>query len=117
VAIDFDADDSGERLPQDVSLCLFRVLQESLQNATKHSGARQITVSLQRDPAGIELRIADDGVGFDLRAVRGRGLGLTSMAERLKLVDGTLSIDAMPGGGTTIRASVPIDRRGPRSPA
>jgi len=111
VAIDFDAEDYVDRVPQHVSLCLFRVLQEALQNATKHSGARRITVSLQPHPGAIELRIADDGVGFDMRAVRGRGLGLTSMIERLKLVDGKLSIDSTPGGGTTIRATVPVERR------
>jgi PAS domain S-box-containing protein len=110
VAIDFQAENVGEHLPQDVSLCLFRVLQEALQNAIKHSGAPRIQVSLRSGAREIELTVIDAGVGFDERAAGGRGLGLTSMNERLKLVDGELSIDSKPGGGTTVRARVPFDR-------
>jgi PAS domain S-box-containing protein len=113
VAIDFQAENVGERLPQDVSLCLFRVLQEALHNATKHSGSRQIHVSLRSGARVIELTVVDAGVGFDQRAVRRSGLGLTSMSERLKLVDGELFINSKPGRGTTVRARVPFDR--PRS--
>ena len=115
VAIDFQTDNVADHLPQDVSLCLFRVLQEALQNASKHSGARQIGVSLRREARMIELTVVDAGTGFDERAARGRGLGLTSMTERLKLVDGELSIDSKPGAGTTVRARVPVDRRRRRS--
>jgi PAS domain S-box-containing protein len=113
VAIDFQAENVSERLPQDVSLCLFRVLQEALRNAAKHSGSRQIHVSLRRGAREIELAVVDAGVGFDHRSARGRGLGLTSMTERLKLVDGEFLIDSKPGGGTTVRARIPFDR--PRS--
>ena len=108
--IDFQAENLAERLPQDVALCLFRVLQEALRNAAKHSGARQIHVSLRRVADGVELTVADAGAGFDWQAARGRGLGLTSMTERVKLVDGELWIDSRAGAGTTVRARVPFDR-------
>jgi PAS domain S-box-containing protein len=113
VTIDFQVENVGEHLPPDISLCLFRVLQEALQNATKHSGSRQLQVSLRNEASAIELTVVDTGIGFEERAARGRGLGLTSMTERLKLVGGKLSIDSKPGDGTTVLARIPFDR--PRS--
>jgi signal transduction histidine kinase len=110
VTIGFQAERIAESLPDDVSLCLFRVLQNALQNATKHSGCRQIDVSLRSGEHSIELAVVDAGVGFDPRAARAHGLGLTSMTERLKLVDGELLIDSKPGGGTTVRARIPFAR-------
>jgi len=110
VTIEVTADEVSEQLSPDVSLCLFRVLQEALQNATKHSGSRQIQVALRSGARDIELSVIDTGVGFDDRVARRRGLGLTSMSERLKLVGGELSIDSKPGGGTFVRARVPFDR-------
>jgi PAS domain S-box-containing protein len=97
-------------LPDEVSLCLYRVLQEALQNAVKHSGAQQIDVSLQGSACGIALSVRDSGVGFQLdEVVKGRrGLGLVSMKERLKLVLGELTIDSRPQEGTTIRACVQL---------
>jgi signal transduction histidine kinase len=109
LTIDFHAENVTERLPQELSLCLFRVLQEALQNAIKHSGSRQVHVSLRRGAREIELTIVDAGAGFDQRATRAHGLGLTSMTERLKLVDGEMSINSKPGGGTTVRARVPFE--------
>ena len=108
VMIDFHAEHVPERLPPDISLCLFRVLQEALQNALKHSGSREVQVSLRGDAREIELRVSDSGVGFDHAALSRHGLGLTSMTERLKLVAGRLSIESKPGGGTTVRAQVPL---------
>lgn len=108
VLIDVRADEVSAHVSPEIALCLFRVLQEALQNATKHSGSRQIQVALRNGTREIELTVIDAGVGFDARLARGRGLGLTSMAERLKLVDGELSIDSKPGGGTIVRARVPL---------
>jgi signal transduction histidine kinase len=88
---------------------LFRVLQEALQNAVKHSGARQFRVELHGTSSEIQLTVGDLGVGFDQQAATYHyGIGLISMRERLKLVDGELSINSKPGGGTTICARVPI---------
>ena len=84
-------------------------MQEALQNANKYSGSERFLVSLLGDTDHIELSVSDSGVGFDPHvATIGRGLGLTSMKERMKLVDGQLSIESTPQQGTTIRAWVPL---------
>ena len=109
IKIDFRADGVPNDLSKEVSLCFFRVLQEALQNAVKHSGSEQFEVKLYRSANDIHLRVTDSGVGFDSEeAMRGRGLGITSMRERLKLVDGQLSIDSKPQQGATIHARAPL---------
>ena len=108
VAVSFHAESVPTCLSERISLCLYRVLQESLQNATRHSGARHVEVRLRGGADQIELTVRDSGAGFDPDdAFKGRGLGLTSMKKRLTAVHGQLSIDSKPQGGTTIRASVP----------
>jgi signal transduction histidine kinase len=83
------------------------VLQEALQNAIKHSGARKVEVALRREgDYRLELTVRDRGVGFDLGATH--GLGLISMKERLKSVHGRLAISSLPKHGTTLRAWVPL---------
>ena len=107
--IEFHSENIPKELPKEISLCLFRVLQEALQNAIKHSGSRQFHASLTGGANEIELTVHDSGVGFEPEeAIKGRGLGLTSMKERLKLVQGKLSIDSKPQRGTTIHARVPV---------
>jgi len=109
VEITFHSENIPKELPKEISLCLFRVLQEALQNATKHSGSRQFQVSLRGGTNEIELTVHDSGRGLDPEeAIKGRGLGLTSMRERLKLVNGELSIHSQLERGTTIKASVPF---------
>jgi signal transduction histidine kinase len=96
-------------LPQDVSLSVFRVVQEAVRNALKYSGQKQIKVCLQENSGQLELEISDQGVGFDLRDKRNRGgLGLVSMAERISQVNGTFTIDSQLNAGTRIRARVPL---------
>lgn len=107
VEIGFQSDNVPANLSAEISLCLFRVLQEALQNAVKHSGARAYRVSLGSRGGEVQLTVRDSGAGFDpARAMNGRGLGLTSMQERMMLVGGRLSIDSRPGHGTTVSASV-----------
>ena len=106
--IDFTYEGVPQPLSPEISLCLFRVLQESLQNALKHSGVRQVAVQLRGTAERIDLVVRDGGVGFDQAAVRSAGLGLTSMRERMKLVNGELSIESQFERGTTIRARVPL---------
>ena len=109
VTIDVHFEDIPEALPAEISLCLYRVLQESLQNVLKHSGSRRAHVSLSGHIDTIDLTIKDSGAGFDPQeAIRGRGLGLTSMKERLKVVGGHLSIHSERGDGTTIHAVAPL---------
>src|SRR3974390_1588819 len=109
VRVDFHSESVPKELPYDVSLCLFRVLQEALQNAVKHSGSRRVEITLNSLANEIDLIVVDSGTGFDPgRATKGRGLGLTSMRERLKLVSGELAIASEMGHGTTVRARVPL---------
>jgi signal transduction histidine kinase len=112
MAITFVHDGVPEVLPQDFTLCLFRIVQEALQNAIKHSRARQVSVRLVGDRDGLKLTIADDGVGFDLAEAWGRGLGLLSMSERLEPIDGTFKIDSTPGAGTRLEVVAPLPAEG-----
>ena len=108
VGIDFRSDGLSTAPPES-SLCLFRVLQEALHNAVQHSGVRQIDARLWATSDEIQLTVSDFGVGFNLGAAsKAGGLGLNRMQERLKLVNGNLSIDSQPKGGTTIHARVPL---------
>ena len=105
-------------LSQEISLCLFRVLQEALQNAVKHSGVRSFRVDLQGTGESIELSVSDIGQGFEEQeAITRNGLGLISMRERLQLVHGELLVKSKPGAGTTIRARVPLKTDGYRAMA
>jgi signal transduction histidine kinase len=89
------------------------VLQEGISNAVKHAQVTDVAVVLQGHPDAIELAVVDTGIGFDPHAaIRGRGLGLTSMQERLSLVNGEISIESRRGAGTTIRARVPLKSAG-----
>jgi PAS domain S-box-containing protein len=109
VEIDFQCDVIPKTLPKEISLGLFRVLQEAIQNATKHSGSRHFQVFLKCSLHEIDLSVSDSGIGFNPQeASKGRGLGITSMRERLNLVHGKLSIDSQPQKGTVVRASVPL---------
>jgi PAS domain S-box-containing protein len=112
VEIQFQSDEIPKSLPQDIGLCLFRVLQEALRNAVKHSRVTKFRVTVKDLPCCIELRVQDSGVGFDPQsAINSHGLGLISMSERLKLVDGQLFIESKPQGGTTLYARVPVALR------
>jgi signal transduction histidine kinase len=109
VEIDFATQDLLSPLPSDISLCLFRVLQEALHNSAKHSRVRQVEVRLWRTADEVHLTVSDAGAGFDSEAAKAsRGLGLVSMEERLKLMKRTLSIASQLKRGTTIHARVPL---------
>jgi PAS domain S-box-containing protein len=111
VEIDF-SNDVHSALPFEIGRSLFRVLQEALHNATKHSGVKRIEVQLREDSGEIHLIIRDSGKGFDVEAaLQGKGLGLTSMRERVRLVNGTISIESKPMGGTTIHVRVPMESK------
>ena len=110
VEIDFIHEGIPGSLPKEISFCLFRVLQEALQNGVKHSGARQFRVELRAASGEIQLTVNDQGVGFDQqKAVNRHGLGLVSMQERTHLVGGEFSIQSETGRGTTISARVPLE--------
>jgi PAS domain S-box-containing protein len=111
VTIDVHFENIPQALPREIALCLYRVLQEALQNVVKHSASRHAHVSLNGHLNTISLTVKDSGAGFHPHeALRGQGLGLTSMKERLKVIGGQLSIDSQLGRGSTIHAVVPLRR-------
>jgi len=114
--IDFKSHDVQSSPPPNISLCLFRVLQEAVHNAVRHSGARRVEVQLTEYSDEIHLSVSDLGKGFDVEAAKqGQGLGLTSMQERLRLVGGTIVIESKPLAGTTIHVRVRSGQRVTRS--
>ena len=109
VEVVFHDDNIPKDVSPEISLCVFRVLQEALQNAVKYSGVRRFEATLEYASNEIHLSVRDSGVGFDSEsAMNQHGLGLISMTERLKLVDGQLSIESKPQYGTTVHARVPL---------
>jgi signal transduction histidine kinase len=108
IKIDFEAENLPRSLPDDVSLCLYRVTQEALQNVIKHSGANAARVSIKPENNEIYLSISDNGSGFDTNAARSKeSLGLISIDERVRAVKGKVRIISAPGAGTKIEARVP----------
>jgi PAS domain S-box-containing protein len=109
VEIEFRNDNIPANVPKEVSLCLFRVLQEALQNAVKYSGVRHFTVELRGAPGEIQLTVSDFGIGFDKdEAMAHQGLGLISMRERVQMINGDFEIESEPGQGTTIHVRAPL---------
>jgi signal transduction histidine kinase len=100
------------RLPSAIEVALYRVVQEALTNAAKHSKASRISIQARRIGRVLCCSIQDDGTGFDVRAVQSgrgrRGLGLIGMRERMNAIGGTLLIDSAPGRGTKLSIRVPI---------
>ena len=104
-------DEIPDPVPLDTALCLFRVAQEALRNVARHSGASAAEVSMSVLGEGLQLAVSDDGVGFDLALQQhNRTLGLISMRERVRLLDGSLDIESTPGGGTIVVAWVPLKK-------
>jgi signal transduction histidine kinase len=95
-------------LSSDLTLCVFRVVQEALQNAIKYSRSGQVAVQLSCHAQELVVTIADNGVGFDVNAAWGKGLGLISMRERLEALNGTLTIHSEPGIGTRLEVHIPL---------
>jgi len=106
--VEFVSQNVPDRLSNDVSLCLYRIAQEALRNAVKHSGAAEARVELTHRGEQIDLCISDAGTGFDPASVKGGGLGLISMRERLRSLGGKLLIEAQGSEGTRIHALVPM---------
>lgn len=99
-------------LPLDLGLPLFRVLQEAVNNSIKHSEQKQVEVQLFEESSEIHLIVRDSGKGFDVdKALGGKGLGLTSMRERVRLVNGTIAIESRPMAGTNIQVRIPLVER------
>src|SRR5258706_1004044 len=108
MAITFSSSGVPAALAYDLALCLFRIVQEALQNAIKHSAASNVSVHLRGDRERLVLTIVDDGAGFDVDAAWGKGLGLISMTERLEPFHGTLRITSEGPAGTRLEGRVPL---------
>jgi len=90
-------------------LCVYRVAQEALQNVAKHAAAKEVEVQLTRADDRVLLTVHDHGVGFEPNRARASGgLGLVSMKERVRLANGTFSLDSEPNRGTLVRVTVPV---------
>jgi len=107
LTIAYNHHDVPSTLPSDVMLCLFRVVQEAVQNAIKHSKASDLSVQLRNEPDGLSVIVIDNGSGFDIDAAWDKGVGLSSMIERLEAIGGSLQIRSSPGGGTRVSATIP----------
>jgi signal transduction histidine kinase len=110
---------NGSHMDKKIELTLFRVIQEAVVNISKHSNASNVSVVITCKDSRIEVRIEDDGVGFDLEEVirhadmnEGKGFGLLGLRERVSLLDGTLQIHSKPGEGTSITVDIPVSHPG-----
>ena len=109
IKIDFQGGKLPESLNRDITLCVFRTAQEALQNASKHSGAAEVKVTLNATEKQLELTITDEGCGFiPTHEKMTKGLGITSMQERIHHVGGTFKVISERSRGTTVRVTVPI---------
>ena len=106
----FSSEGIPEDLPDDISICLYRLTQEALQNAWKHAETSRVDVTVSATPDVIVLKVEDFGKGFDPDTKAGGGLGLVSMQERARLVGGGVSIKSKPGAGTLIEVRIPLER-------
>ncbi len=113
LGIDLDLDETLGRLPPELEIAAFRIVQEAVTNAVRHAGASHIRVRLQRGDGELNLRIQDDGHGFDVAAVAGRStggqhLGLLGIRERARMLGGDVALDSTPGHGTDVRVRIPL---------
>jgi len=102
----FSCEDMKKPLPKDIASCLYRVTQECLGNVAKHAGASSVRVRLAGEQGEVELSIKDNGKGFDPQDNTVHGLGLLSMKERVRLVNGVVDVSSSPGRGTTVSVRV-----------
>ena len=109
IDVSLEPSDLPDSISQDLALCLYRIIQEGLQNIAKHAKAGAASITLQGFSGGINLLIRDNGIGFDpAKAKQKAGIGLSSMRERARLVNGTLAIEAKPGKGSEIQIFIPL---------
>jgi two-component system, NarL family, sensor kinase len=108
LAIDFKAEKITKEIPPEVAVCLYRILQESLRNISKHAQATEVTIALAGRNDSIILTIMDNGKGFDPGHKSQVGLGLDSMQERAYLIGGEFWVKSQPGQGTLIQVLAPL---------
>jgi signal transduction histidine kinase len=104
--VQISAADLPEDLPEEHKSCIYRIVQEALNNVARHAQARTVQISLQRDAEELTLSVQDDGTGFDAQRVR--GLGLLGMEERVHHLGGVFAIDSRSGRGTLLKINLPL---------
>jgi signal transduction histidine kinase len=96
----------SDDLPDEYKICVYRLVQEALNNAVRHARARNARVRVAGSASGISIEVSDDGQGFDPQ--RARGLGILGMEERVKRLGGSLTVRSAPGQGTVLHAELPL---------
>ena len=109
IDLDYEAGRTTMRHDPDLETALYRIAQEAITNAVKHSGAESVTVDVEEADGSVTLRVRDDGQGFEESAMS-RGFGLAGMRERVELLGGTLTVESAPRAGTTVTARLPARR-------
>ncbi len=110
IEVSVESENVPEDLPDEYKIYIYRLVQEALNNAVRHSGARNAKVVVERRAKSIVVRVSDDGCGFD--AGRSRGMGILGMEERVKRLGGTLRVESQPGKGATVTAELPVPAGG-----
>ena len=100
------ADEAIDGLPDEHRTCIYRLVQEAVNNAVRHANARRVEVAVRKQREGVSVTVQDDGAGFDTRFLR--GLGLLGMEERVRRLGGRLKINSEPGRGTLVHAALPV---------
>jgi signal transduction histidine kinase len=106
LAVMVQADETSDNLPDEHQTCIYRLVQEALNNSARHASARTVEVAVKREGPFVRFSVRDDGAGFDPRSVR--GLGLLGMEERVRRLGGHVRIESQPGRGTLVAAELPV---------
>jgi signal transduction histidine kinase len=104
--VDVHSEHVSEALPDEIKVCIYRLVQEALNNAASHAHAKHANVAVVQDTTKISVSVSDNGSGFD--PARRRGMGILGMEERVRRLGGTLNIESAPGKGATLKAELPV---------
>jgi signal transduction histidine kinase len=107
-----DAEDVSDDLPDVYRTCIYRVVQEALHNATRHSKAAHVCVTVRREPSGVSVEIQDDGAGF--HSGQEKGMGILGMEERVRHLGGEFHVQSEPGRGTSVSVRLPLQQEAPQ---
>jgi signal transduction histidine kinase len=102
--------DGDLEVPDEHRTCVYRIVQEALTNAARHARAKSIRVTLHGGGEALSLAVEDDGLGFDVQRVRGRGLGLLNIEERVRELGGHVQFLSAPNRGTLMRCEIPVPK-------
>jgi PAS domain S-box-containing protein len=108
VDVELTVPETNEEIPRDIAVCVYRIVQESLRNVAKHSGAKSAEVTLSIADSHLHLSVRDEGRGFDVDHRRSSGLGMVSVEERIRLCRGTVEVTSQLNCGTALKARIPL---------